>query len=190
VPALYRYLIPAMWLSWAAYWWISSRDVKPTVRREALWSRLSYIGPLIIAAILLSVPHMPIPILGERFVSATVGSFAVASALTGAGLLFAIWARRYLGPNWSGTVTIKEDHQLITSGPYAIVRHPIYAGLLIALVGSALAIGEWRAVVAVVLASLSFIRKLRLEERWMHQQFGDAYGAYCQRVPALFPFIR
>src|SRR4030095_4885721 len=133
---LYPYLLPATWVCGAAYWWIASREVKPTVRRESPWSRLSYIGPLIIAAILLIVPRVPVPILGERFVHATDVSFAVGSVLTATGLLFAIWARRYLGPNWSGTVTIKEGHQLITGGPYAIVRHPIYAGLLLALAGS------------------------------------------------------
>ena len=110
-------------------------------------------------------------------------------ALTAAGLLFAVWARQYLGSNWSGTVSIKKDHQLITNGPYALVRHPIYTGVLLALVGSAMAIGEWRAVLAFALASLALWRKLRLEEDLMHQQFGETYQAYCRRVPALIPFV-
>ena len=110
-------------------------------------------------------------------------------ALTAARLLFAVWARQYLGSNWSGTVSIKKDHQLITNGPYALVRHPIYTGVLLALVGSGMAIGEWRAVLGLALASLALWRKLRLEERLMHQQFGAAYQAYCWRVPALIPFV-
>jgi protein-S-isoprenylcysteine O-methyltransferase Ste14 len=85
-------------------------------------------------------------------------------------------------------VTIKEGHQLVTTGPYAIVRHPIYTGLLLAIAGSAIAIGEWRGVLAVVVAFASFLHKLRLEERWMRQQFGEAYRSYCRRVPALLPF--
>ena len=75
------------------------------------------------------------------------------------------------------------------NGPYAIVRHPIYAGLLLAIVGSAIAVGEWRGVLAVAIAAVSFIRKLRLEERWMHEQFGNSYLAYRQRVSALIPFV-
>ncbi len=187
---LYRYLFPAMWVSWAAYWWISSRNVKPTLRQESLPSRLSHIVPLMLAAFLLSAPNAPVPILGERFLPRAPWLLAVAVALTAAGLLFSVWARRHLGTNWSGTVTIKEDHRLITTGPYAMVRHPIYAGLLLAFAGSAMAIGEWRAVLAVVFALLSFLRKLQLEERWMQRQFGEAYRAYALRVPALFPFIR
>jgi protein-S-isoprenylcysteine O-methyltransferase Ste14 len=186
---LYRYLIPAMWIGWAVYWWIASHTVKLTARNESLSSRLSYICPLVLATFLLLVHNIPVPILRERFVPHVPWSFAIAASLTAAGLLFAVWARRHLGTNWSGTVTIKEGHQLITTGPYAIVRHPIYTGLLLAIVGTAIAIGEWRTVLAVALALLSNVHKLRLEERWMNQNFGDAYRAYCQRIPALIPFI-
>ena len=189
MPTLSRYLFAAMWLSWVAYWWISSRKVKRTVRRESLASRLSYICPLLLAALFFAVPRPPVPVLGERFLPAATWSFVVAAALTAAGLLFAVWARRYLGPNWSATLAIKEGHELITTGPYAIVRHPIYAGLVLAIVGSAMAIGEWRALLGAVIAVLAFVRKFRLEERWMHEQFGEAYRTYRQRVPALIPFI-
>ena len=189
MPTLYRYLFPAMWLSWAAYWWLSSRNVKSALRHESLASRLSHIGPLVLAALLLSVPSVPVPVLGERFLPLATWAFGVAATLTAAGLLFSVWARRYIGTNWSATVTIKEGHELITRGPYALVRHPIYTGLLLAFAGSAMAIGEWRGVLAVALASLALWRKLRLEERWMHQQFGEVYRAYCRRVPALIPFV-
>jgi len=189
VPALYRHLFQAMWLSWVAYWWISSRNVKRTVRYESLPSRLSHVGPLAVAALLFSLPSSLAPFLSARFLSSATWPLNVATALTATGLLFAMWARQHLGSNWSGTVTIKEDHELITGGPYALVRHPIYTGLLLALVGSALAIGEWRAVLAFALASLALWRKLRLEERLMHEQFGTAYQAYCRRVPALIPFV-
>lgn len=84
---------------------------------------------------------------------------------------------------------MKEGHELVTTGPYAILRHPIYSGLLLALVGSAIAVGEWRAVLAVALALLYFVPKLRLEERWMRQEFGEAYRVYCERTRALVPFV-
>jgi len=189
LPTVYRYLFPAMWFAWAVYWWISSRAVKATVQRESPTSRFAYIVPLIAAGYLLAARSVRVPFLDERFVARSPWTFGVASALTAAGLLFAVWARRHLGANWSGTVTIKQGHELIVTGPYAFVRHPIYTGLLVAIAGSALAVGEWRGVAAIALAALSFAMKLRLEERFMEQQFGDAYREYRRRVPALVPFI-
>ena len=129
------------------------------------------------------------PSLAIAFFHGPRGRSGLARHSTAAGLLFTVWARIHIGRNWSGTVTIKEGHELITSGPYAIVRHPIYAGLLLAFVGSGLARGEWRGVLAVVIAFLALWRKLRLEERWMREQFGPAYQAYSQRVAALIPFL-
>jgi len=82
---------------------------------------------------------------------------------------------------------VKRDHTLVTTGPYAIVRHPIYTGLLLAFAGTALALGEVRGVLAIAIATASLWRKLRLEERWMGEQFGDAYERYRSRVPALVP---
>src|SRR4030095_11162953 len=160
-------------------------------RRESVASRLSYIGPLMIAAILLAVPALDIPLLGERFLPGSGwrvrGAIGVVIALS--GLLFTVWARVHLGRNWSGTVTIKEGHELITTGPYRFVRHPIYTGLLLAFIGQAIAGGQWRGVFAVALALYAFWRKLRIEERWMREHFGSAYDAYSQRVAALIPFV-
>ena len=186
---LYRHLFAAMWMAWALYWWALSRNVKVTVRREALASRLLHIGPLALAALLLAAPHVPIDFLAERILPWTVMLFWIGAALTFAGLLFAVWARVHLGTNWSGTVTLKRGHELITSGPYALVRHPIYTGLLLACLGSALARDEWRGVLALALVALALWRKLRHEERWMREQFGDAYGAYARRVAALVPLV-
>ena len=115
--------------------------------------------------------------------------FWLGAVLTAAGLLFTVWARRHIGRNWSAIVTIKEGHEFIASGPYAIVRHPIYTGLLLAFTGSALALGESRGVLAVAIVAWSLWRKLRLEERWMQQHFGEAYQEYCRRVAALLPFV-
>lgn len=189
MPTLYRYLFPAMWLAWAAYWWVSSLHVKPAVRHESLLSRLSHIGPLMLAALLLSVPKTSVHALDQRFLPPAAWSYAFAAALTAAGLVFAAWARHLLGSNWSATISIKKGHELVTGGPYALVRHPIYSGLLLAFMGCAIAIGEWRAILALGFAALAFWRKLRVEERWMVQQFGEAYQAYCRRVPALVPFV-
>lgn len=186
---LYRFLFPAMWLSWAAYWWALSRDVKAAARRESMPSRLAHIVPLLLAMVLLWLPSFPIPVLGDRFLPIAVWPFWAGSVLTLVGLLFTVWARVHLGRNWSGIVTVKEGHELITSGPYGVVRHPIYTGLLLAFIGSAVARGEWRGVLAVALVLWALWRKLRIEELWMREQFASTYQAYSQRVAALVPFL-
>jgi len=186
---VHRYLFPAVWLSWALYWWALSRNVKTSVRTEPIHSRLLHIVPLMIAATLLFPSHVPLPVLSERFMPPAAWPFWVGAASTLAGILFTVWARVHLGRNWSGVVTVKEDHELIQSGPYGIVRHPIYSGLLLAFAGSALARGEWRGVVAVAIVAWAFWRKLRTEERWMRERFGSAYQSYSERVPALVPSI-
>ncbi|HEY7640477.1 MAG TPA: isoprenylcysteine carboxylmethyltransferase family protein [Steroidobacteraceae bacterium] len=185
----YRYLFPALWLGWMGYWWAASFNVKTAARHETLPSRLAHIVPLMLAFLLLFPERSLIPALGQRFMPYFAAAFWVGAALTLAGLLFTVWARVHIGRNWSGTVTVKHDHDLITSGPYRYVRHPIYSGLVLAFVGSALARGEWRGVVALALVVGSFWRKLRLEERWMREQFGSAYEEYSRRVAALIPFV-
>jgi len=186
---LYYYLLPAMWLCWAIYWWAVSRDVKTTARRESISSQLSHIVPVMIAVILVSPTRFPVPVLGWRFLPFSPWQFWVGAALTLSGLLFTVWARVHIGKNWSGTVTVKQDHEMITSGPYSIVRHPIYTGLLLGFIGSALARGELRGIVAVALVFWALYRKLRIEESWMRDQFGDAYREYSRRVSALIPFV-
>ena len=135
------------------------------------------------------MPSIPIPLLGKRLLPLAAWPFWSGSFVTACGLAFTVWARVHLGRNWSVTVTIKKGHELITSGPYAFVRHPIYTGLLLAFLGSALALGEWRGVVALALAAGALWAKLRFEERWMREQFGEEYQSYAKRVPALVPFV-
>ena len=190
MPVVYRYLFFVMWGGWIAYWWLLSLRVKSVVREESVGSRLTHIVPLMIAAMLLASQKLHLGVLDTPMYTQTAVTFWIGAATTAAGLMFSVWARHYLGANWSGTVTIKESHELITSGPYAIVRHPIYTGLLLGLIGSAIALGKWRGVVAVVIALVGIVHKLRIEERWMLEQFGEAYRAYAARVPRLVPFAR
>jgi protein-S-isoprenylcysteine O-methyltransferase Ste14 len=189
--ALHNVLIPAMWIAWAVYWWSPSHSVKVTARRESTYSRLSYIAPMLLAVILLFSPSLPIPVLGDRFLPLAHWRVwgAIGVVVNLAGLLFTVWARIHLGRNWSGTVTLKEDHELITSGPYGVVRHPIYTGLLLGFLGIAIARGEWRCILGMVTMALAFWRKLRIEESWMLEHFGDAYRSYRQRVAALIPGV-
>ena len=186
--ALFDHVIPGLWIGWAIYWWVASYDVKPNRRRESLVSRALHIVPLLVAAVLLGAPfHLP----GLDRVVWPVGPLSNdgGALLVAGGLVLACWARFDLGRNWSGSVTVKEGHELVASGPYRIVRHPIYAGLLLALVGSAIALGEIRGWLGVAIAFAALLRKLRLEERWMTERFGDEYAAYRKRVAALVPFV-
>jgi len=186
---VYDHLFVAMWVCWGLYWLISARGIKSPVRRESALSRWMHFGPLIVAGWLLAdANHFWAP-LSERFMVRTELTFWIAAGVTAGGLLFTVWARRHLGRNWSGSVTIKADHELITSGPYRLARHPIYTGLLLAFAGNAVVVAEWRGVLALVIVFAALWRKLKLEERWMREQFGQAYTDYAKRVAALVPFL-
>jgi protein-S-isoprenylcysteine O-methyltransferase Ste14 len=184
----YRFLFPALWIGWGMYWWLSSRTVKAAVRQEAVSSRLLHVLPLFGALALLWPDRLPGRLLNERMFPWAPWEFWTAAFVTTAGLAFSVWARLHIGRNWSGTVTLKQDHELIVTGPYAIVRHPIYTGLLTGIAGSALARGDWRAALALAIAWLALWRKFRLEERWLLELFGERYAAYRRRVPALVPY--
>jgi len=182
-------LIPGLWLAWLVYWVLAARGNKETARQESAGSRMLHHGPLVAGGVLLGWPHVLGPNLEGRFHAHTAGWFLIGLALTAAGLAFAAAARVWLGGNWSGTVTLKKGHELVESGPYALVRHPIYTGLLVALIGTAIAVDRWRAIVGLALLLAGIVYKMSVEERFMREAFGEAYAAYRARVKALVPFV-
>ncbi len=187
----YGPLVGAIWAIWIVYWFAAGLDAKPDLRRESEHSRRTHGIPLLIAIALIAYPERgPTP--GWFFTTILPrgqGLYWVGIALLVSGLGFSIWARRRLGRNWSGTVTVKQDHELIRTGPYRWVRHPIYTGLLLGFVGSALALDEWRGIAAILLVIVAFLLKIRIEEAWMTETFGDGYRRYRAEVRALIPFI-
>jgi protein-S-isoprenylcysteine O-methyltransferase Ste14 len=183
-----RLAINGLWLAWVVFWAIGARGNKPDQRRESVASRVSHMLPLGIAFALLAMPA-PARWLGAPLLPPSLAQAWFGTALLAAGLVFSCWARVHIGRNWSGTVTVKQGHALVQSGPYAIVRHPIYTGLLLACIGTAVARDDVRGVLAVALAVFALVRKLRLEERWMTEQFPREYPGYRGRVPALIPFL-
>jgi protein-S-isoprenylcysteine O-methyltransferase Ste14 len=185
---LFTSLFVMMWAGWAAVWVAMARGAKEPVQSESAASRLSHIGPLLITAYLLAAPG-PLPLLNARFVPLAIWPPALGAALGFAGLAFCVWARVTIAANWSSDVQLKRDHELIVAGPYRWVRHPIYTGLIMMFAGTALAVGEWRAALAVAVAAAAFWLKLRREEALMRRQFGEAYARYAARVPALIPFV-
>ena len=187
---LFTSLFVAMWAGWAAVWIAMARRAKEPAQSESAASRLSHVGPLIIAAYLLAAPApLPIPALHGRFVPLAIWPAALGAALGFAGLAFCVWARVTIAANWSSDVQLKHGHELILAGPYAHVRHPIYTGLIMMFAGTALAVGEWRAALAVAVAAAAFWLKLHREEAVMRREFGEAYARYAARVPALIPFV-
>jgi protein-S-isoprenylcysteine O-methyltransferase len=109
--------------------------------------------------------------------------------ITCVGIAYAIWARFTLGSNWSAKPMVKEGHELIVRGPYALTRHPIYTGLLLAATGTGLAIAEVRSAMSILLLLGAMLIKIRQEERLMTETFPEQYPVYRQRVKALVPLV-
>jgi protein-S-isoprenylcysteine O-methyltransferase Ste14 len=185
----YESFFPVVWILFFVYWQIKAIHTKTTQRLEPAASRILRVFIFLIAIILLSIPRIPLPWLYLEFWRSGLWSFWLGAAVTIAGLLFAVWARVYLGRNWSRSVTIKEDHELITTGPYALARHPIYTGILTGLLGTAIALSQVRGFIAFALFFFAFWIKLRMEEQWMRSQFGETYGTYAHQTAALVPFL-
>jgi protein-S-isoprenylcysteine O-methyltransferase Ste14 len=187
--AIYQHLIGALWLAWVITWSLLARNAKTTLRRESPSSRAAHVVPLIIAALLLALPTLPGNFLSGRMFPHALATFWVGAVVLAAGLAFSVWARVHLGRNWSGAVTIKRGHELIRHGPYRFVRHPIYTGVLMGLIGTAIARDEWRGLLAVLIAFAALWRKLVLEERWLSETFSEEYAKYRAEVRALIPFL-
>ncbi|HWG20837.1 MAG TPA: isoprenylcysteine carboxylmethyltransferase family protein [Terracidiphilus sp.] len=185
VPAVVGYI----WMALAAVWFIGLAFTKRTVRSQAMGSRMFHMILVILGYTLLCSDRLRAGWLGLRFLPPSHAAEIVGVALTAAGCLFATWARLTLGSNWSGRATVKANHELIVSGPYAVARHPIYTGLLVASVGTAMAFGEARCLLGLVLIFLGFAVKIGQEERFMQETFPQAYPAYRQRVRALIPGV-
>lgn len=177
--------IQLCWIAFVLYWFVSAFNRKVTKKRETLSQRLRYTLPLVVAAYLLFPSGPRYGWLGMRFVSGGPASKWLGLAITVAGTALAIWARWHLGSNWSGVVTLKEGHELIRSGPYRAIRHPIYTGILLALLGTSIAVGEVRGLIAVAIVLLSFYLKARREESFLSQEFGPGFTEH-QRHTGMF----
>jgi protein-S-isoprenylcysteine O-methyltransferase Ste14 len=182
-------LILLAWITICVVWVITATRVKRTVRIEPYSSRIGHVLTFAIAAGLLFSPSLRIGPLAWRAFPPSEIAAAVGLALTLCGISFALWARFYLKGNWSAMVALKEDHTLIRTGPYAIVRHPIYAGLLLAMLGTAIAFGELGCFLGVILALAGWLAKARMEEDFLLQRFGGTYSQYSHEVKTLIPFV-
>ncbi len=179
--------IHALWVLFGFYWLVSALKRKKTKRRETWGQRFLYMLPLLAAAELLVRPEARYEWLGARFVPLNPAVEWAGVLLTAAGVTVAFWARWHLGANWSGVVTLKEGHELIRTGPYRNIRHPIYTGILLALFGTVVVTGELRGLLAVAIAWLSFYWKARREESFLSQEFGEKFAAHAKQTGMFLP---
>ena len=185
----YQSFFPVVWIAFLLYWQIKALNTKTTQRLEPAASRILRVFIFLIAIVLLSTTRIPLPLLYLPLWPVGFWPFWLGAVVLIAGLLFAVWAREHLGRNWSRSVTIKQDHELITTGPYAMVRHPIYTGILTGFLGTAIALSQVRGLIVLALIFFVFWIKLRIEEQWMRSQFGDTYESYVHQTSALVPYL-
>ena len=182
-------IISACWGVFFVVWVLAAIFTKRTVYSESPARRLRYVIPIVIGWYLLFRGHrLPQPF-NNRIIPVTDAILVVSSILCLCGLGFCLWARAVLGRNWSGTVTLKESHELIVRGPYRLVRHPIYTGLLAMLIATAIQQGRIAGIIGVIVVFVSLWIKLSEEEELMLKQFPDQYAAYRQRVKRIIPFV-
>jgi protein-S-isoprenylcysteine O-methyltransferase Ste14 len=175
------------WVLLWIYWLFSARNQKSEKRREPPAERLRQILPMALVYLLLFDPAARIGWLGRGLAPDSVELELAGAALTAAGVAFAIWARHHLGSNWSARVTIRAGHELVSSGPYRRIRHPIYTGMILAAVGTAAVIGETRGVIAVVICCAAFYFKARKEERWLAEEFGERFRSRVEHTGMFLP---
>jgi len=177
-------LIP--WVLFSLYWEIEAKNSAPALSSESKTARMVHVVLSNIAVVLII---LPIRGLNQRFEPDALPIKVAGLAAECAGLALAIWARRVLGRNWSGEITIKEDHELVRSGPYKLIRHPIYTALLVMCAGTAIVSGQMHALAGLALAILAYLRKTRLEETNLVNAFGTRYSQYREDTWALLPGI-
>lgn len=179
-----------LWLIFALYWLAGAFTAAKVKVREGWASSLPRNVVLALGGVLLFGKWFSGSLLGRRFAPALPFIWAAGVLLTIVGLGLAFWARYHLGKYWSSQITLKEGHTLVCTGPYKHLRHPIYSGILLAMVGTALTVGLYRALLGVVLAALAFWWKARQEDAWLAHAFGEQFEQQRRRTGRLLPRFR
>jgi protein-S-isoprenylcysteine O-methyltransferase Ste14 len=174
------------WILFSLYWEIQAKNSAPAISSESKASRAVHVVLSNVALFLIILPNKS---LSQRFLPDSLIVQLMGFAAELAGLALAIWARRVLGRNWSGEITIKEDHELIRNGPYAKVRHPIYSGLLLMYAGTAMASGQMHGLLGLLIGIIAYLRKTRMEEANLVRGFGVGYDAYRKDTWAIVPGV-
>ncbi len=178
-----------IWIVFIVFWVLAAFVQKRNARRQTLGSRLMQTSIILLVLMPFFIEGRRVGLLYRHLYPNILAVQYFGVVLLLVGVAFAVWARFVLGRNWSGIVTVKEDHTLITRGPYAWVRHPIYTGILLALLGTAITLGTILNMVEVPAVALALWLKLRTEEKFMVETFGEQYTTYRQQVKALIPHL-
>ena len=186
----FRLLVELPWTIFVIYWIVGAIKTRATRESESAASRIAILLIEIAGYGLIFSDSAGIGFLGTRFMPRTWASAILGVVLTWSGIGLAIWARYHLAEYWSARITIKEDHQLIRTGPYTHLRHPIYSGLVLATIGSALVIDKWRCVLGVCLVLIGYCFKAMKEETMLSRQFGDAFREHRKHTGFLIPRFR
>jgi protein-S-isoprenylcysteine O-methyltransferase Ste14 len=175
-------LIAALWIAFWVYWVASAVGVK-TARGRSTGLVGSRVALALIVIVLLRSG-----VLGQAAVTHNRALGVIGLILVVFGLAIAVWARVYLGRNWGMPMTQKVDPELVTGGPYRNIRHPIYTGMILAMIGTAIAISVY-ALIPVILLGAYFVYSARTEERYLANQFPDTYPSYQRSTKMLIPFV-
>jgi protein-S-isoprenylcysteine O-methyltransferase Ste14 len=170
------------WLAFWIYWLAAAAGVK---KGRTRWSRFARIRVAILLLVLLLARA---GLFRRQTITSNPWRQGLGLAIFAAGLAVAVWARRYLGRNWGAPMSEKVDPELVTTGPYRTVRHPIYSGLILAMVGTAVAI-NWFWLITVGLVVPYFVYSAHVEERYMTGLFPKTYPAYKRSTKMLIPFV-
>lgn len=181
-------VISATWIAFFIFWLISSFSAKRIAKQERGGGIPRRLLTLAVGWVLLAYGNDPrLGPLALRFLPRALWIAWLGAAITAAGVLFAIWARIHIGRYWSATVALKDEHQLIRSGPYARIRHPIYTGILLAIAGSAIAVGTYAGLLALAIFVMSLWLKGRKEEALLAGEFGSAFDEHRRHTGFFLP---
>ncbi len=185
---IWRYLIEGPWLVFVVYWAVGrALNTRRTVQTETSTSRYGILLLEVLGYLLLFSNAWDLPVFHRQVFPDSYALAVSGVVLTWVGIAIALWARWHLGRNWSARITLKEDHELIRTGPYRFFRHPIYSGIDLAAVGGMLAINRWRCVLGVILIIVGYWIKAKREERMLATQFGPAFEEHCRQTGFLLP---
>jgi protein-S-isoprenylcysteine O-methyltransferase Ste14 len=178
-----------MWLAIAIFWVVSSFSVKKSIKKQSGWQRRAYILCVAVAFTLLFGDNFNPAFLYKTILYQNnywkMGGLLICAC----GLLFSLLARIQLGQNWSARISIKENHELIQTGPYRVTRNPIYTGFLLAFVGCSMSLGQVRGYLGIPVFLTCLLIKISQEEKFMREAFGGKWLAYHTRVNCLIPMI-
>jgi protein-S-isoprenylcysteine O-methyltransferase Ste14 len=178
-----------IWGGFFAFWWISALRNRTPIKRAPGWSGFFTCMGVPAGIILIAVTLIAPNLYEYRVLPGLLPLVVIGFLVLFLGIGFAVWARVHLGTNWSSRPAIRENHTITRTGPYAIVRHPIYTGILTGILGTAIATGSLLVFVCLVIILVLFLLKIRMEEQFLLEEFGEEYAQYRREVRALVPWV-